>query len=302
VIEQATYSAPDSGGYEHLARSPGFLDNWLSAAKDLCAALGERRAGVACPGCVFAQQFGAGRVAVVQAADQADSLGFRLLILPAALYASLGGDPFYVADQFPPDWRARGELPALEWTAGPPPERTVEAVQKLLNAPHSAVLLGGVQALLDGGRLAFERAAPDPQLLRGLWALLPTGDRCEMWPASFAFSNGGQFHAVVVPDGAAMSFPGVIGEEEAADYPEGRYEWNLQRAAEAGDQRQIDALFGGRKQWGVLRLVFLLLVLLFLNLPFMLMFRPSPPAKAPMMRPAAEPEKPNLEKGGPRGR
>jgi hypothetical protein len=302
VIEQATYSAPDSGGYELLARSPGFLDDWLSAAEGLCAALGERPAGVACSGCVFAQPFGAGRVAVVQAADQADSLGFRLLILPTALYTSLGGDPFYVADQFPPDWRTRGELPALEWTAGPPPERTVEAVQKLLNAPHSAALLGGVQALLDGGRLAFERSAPDAPLLRGLWALLPTGDRCEMWPASFAFSNGGQFHAVVVPSGAGTSFPGAIGEEEAADYPEGGYEWHLQRAAESGDQRQIDALFGRRKQWGALRLVFLLLALLLLNLPFMLMFRPTPPAKAPVARPAAEPEKPNLEKVGPRGR
>jgi hypothetical protein len=303
VIEQATYLAPDSGGFQLLAHSPGFRKDWLLAAERLCSVLGKPPAGGPRPDCVFAQPFGAGRVAVVLAAGRPDALAFRLLILPAVSYAASGGDPFAIADRFTPDWQAHGELPALEWADEPPPERTVESIQKLLKAPHSAFLLGGVQALLEGGRLVVERSTADEFLLRGLWALLPTGDRCRMWPASFAYHNGGQFHVVVVPAGAAPGPEGYIDEEEAADYPEGRYEVQLQQAAEAGDQRHIDALFSGRKRAGVLRLVLLLLALVVLNLPFAMMFLPPPPAAhpaiAPVGRPDAAPEKPNPEKASP---
>src|SRR5260370_42562314 len=110
VIEQAIYSAQDAGGYRFVARSPGFLDAWLPAAERLCTNFGERPAGVACPGCVFAQPFEARYVAVVQAADQGrddagrpEPLGFRLLILPAAPYDSLGAAPFVIADRVPPN-------------------------------------------------------------------------------------------------------------------------------------------------------------------------------------------------------
>jgi len=61
---------------------------------------------------------------------------------------------------------------------------------------RDATLLGGTQILLDGGRLVFERSSPDAVILRSLWALLPTRERCELWPASFAFSNVHQFDAV----------------------------------------------------------------------------------------------------------
>src|SRR5690349_14125025 len=103
VIEQAIYGAQGAGGYRFLARSPGFRDDWLPAAERLCTSFGERPAGVACPGCVFAQPFAPGHVAIVQAADQGrddagrpGALGFRLMILPEELYSRIGGDPFAV--------------------------------------------------------------------------------------------------------------------------------------------------------------------------------------------------------------
>src|SRR5262249_48335814 len=84
-IEQAIYGNHGGDGYRFLARSPGFLDDWLPLAQQVCAGFGERPAGVSCPGCVFARPFGKDQVAVVQAADQGTeagrpgALGFRLL-------------------------------------------------------------------------------------------------------------------------------------------------------------------------------------------------------------------------------
>jgi hypothetical protein len=271
VIEQAIYGSHGPGGYQFLARSPGFRDEWLAAAEGLCTGFGERPAGVACPGCVFAQPFAAGQVAVVQAADQgADDAGrpgalaFRLLILPRRLYEDLSGDPFHIAEQFPPPWAARGELPALEWAAGPPAPRTLEATRKVLDVPQSATLLGSVQALLDGGRIVFERNGPDDRLLRSLWALLPTSSRAALWPATFAFGNRLGFDAVVVPRASGPDFDYYLTEERAGDYPEGRYELALQTAVESGEAHDLQALFARRSRGQMLRLGLTLLAVFIL--------------------------------------
>ena len=282
-IEQALYGGQGPGGYQFLGRSPGFLDDWLPEAERLCTAFGDRPAGVTCPGCVFAQPFGRQHVAVVQAADQGTddtgrpgALAFRLLVLPRPAYADLGGDPFLIADRFPPPWHARGVLPSLAWEGGPPSPRTLAQVQQVLQRPGgdslfpdaqvprggSQVLLGGCQALVDGAKLVFERPAPDTDLLRALWTLLPTTTRTALWPASFAFGNALPFDAVVVPRLNAEDYPGYKTEPEAADYPEGRYELSLQTAAESGTQRDVDALFARRSQAETLRLLIILLVVL----------------------------------------
>jgi hypothetical protein len=274
-IEQAIYGGHDVGGYRFLARSPGFLDDWLPQAQRLCTAFGDRPAGVTCPLAVFAQPFASRQVAVVQVADQGlddagrpGALAFRLLVLPATLYANLGGDPFLIAASFPPAWEARGELPALTWTDGPPPKRTIDELRRALDvAPErTALLLGGAQVLVDGGRLVFERPAPDPQLLADLWLLLPTATRATLWPATFAFDNTNQFHVLAVPQALGPELDGYIPEAQAGDYPEGRYELALQTAVEAGDQAEIDVLFARRSRAQALRLAVVLL-LVFLVVP-----------------------------------
>lgn len=282
MIEQAIYGGQDTGGYRFLARSAGFRDDWLAEAERLCTGFGERPAGVACPGCVFAQPFARHHVAIVQAADQgADdsgrpgALAFYLLILPRSLYREQGGDPFFLAEQFPPPWSARGELPCLTWTADAAPPRTVAMLQKTLNVPYSATLLGGIQILLDGGRLVFERSGPDAAILRRLWALLPTRERSELWPASFAFGNDHQFHAVVAPRAAEPEYEHYISEEKVGDYPEGRYECNLQSAIETGDQREIDALLNYNRS-RTLRLIVLLLLMVVVLFAAMSMLLPGP--------------------------
>jgi hypothetical protein len=266
MIERAIYGSHDAGGYRFLARSPGFGDDWLAEAELLCTGFGERPAGVACPWAVFARPFARRHVAIVQVADQGiddagrpGALGFYLLVLPRSLYHECGGDPFFLAEQFPPPWPARGELASLAETVASPPPRTVALLQKTLNVPYSATLLGGAQILVDGGRLVFERSAPDAAILRSLWTLLPARERGELWPASFAFSNAHPFDVLVVPRANDAEYAHYITEEKAGDYPEGRYECNLQSAIETGDQGEVDALLNYSRS-RMLRLIVMLVV------------------------------------------
>jgi hypothetical protein len=292
VIEQAIYGGHDPGGYRFLARSPGFLEDWLPAAERICTGFGDRPAGVACPTAVFAQPFGKSHVAVVQVADRgADdagrpgALGFRLLVLPRDDYLFLGGDPFALSDRYPPSWEKRGELPTLSCPAEPPSRRTVAEIQALFER-HKLIqptLLGSIQALVDGGRVVFERCEPDPDVIRALWRLLPTRSRAALWPATFAFGNRLGFHALVVPKVHGVEFADYVREEQAGEYPEGRYEHGLQVAAEAGDQAELDVLFARRSRADVWRLGLILLAgILFLTL-MMKWLSPTvePPAAAP---------------------
>ncbi len=295
-VEQALYGGQNAGGYRLLARSPGFLDEWLPEAQRLCTAFGERPAGLACPACIFAQPFGKQHVAIVQVADQGIddrgwpvAIGFHLLVLPRGDYTSLEGDPFVVADRFAPPWQVRGELPALSLPPEPPPRRTVEQVQKVLKRVEDGPnLLGGSQVMVDGGRLVFERPAPDTELMRSLWMLLPTSTRCRLWPASFAFSNVLGFDALVVPHAHGEHYAGYLSEQQAGDYPEGRYELNLQIAAEAGDQRGLDALLARRSRAETWRLGLILLGLV-VGLTLLARWLIPPPApKAPAPVPATK--------------
>lgn len=266
-IEQAIYGNFDQGGYRFLARSPGFGDEWLSDAERLCAAFGNRPAGAVCPSCIFAQPFGDKHVVVVQAADQGNddagrpgALAFYLLVFPRLAYEELVGDPFLIAEHFPASWQARGELPALSWPRESPPYRTVEQVRDVIRSPNSAALLGGAQALVDGSRVVFQRPAPDNDLLRNLWFLLPASTRCRLWPASFAFDNSLGFDALVVPRAEGPAYAGYLTEQQAGDYPEGRYELSLQTAAESGNQRDLDILFSRRSSGQTLKMAVVLLV------------------------------------------
>jgi hypothetical protein len=317
VIEQALYGSQGPNGYQFLARSPGFRDDWLPEAQRLCTGFGDWPAGVACPGCVFASPLGRRHVAIAQVADQGvdavgrpGALGFYLLVLSRADYVALTGNPFAIADRYPPPWRQRDPLPTLTWTDGPLPRRTVEDVRRVLQRPGgdvlpggaeepevrkggSQVLLGGAQTLVDGGKLVFERPAPDTDLLRDLWALLPDSTRSQTWPASFAFGNALGFDVLVVPQATREEFPQHRTELEAAEYPEGRYEYNLQQAAEEGWQGDLDILFARRSPRDTLRLalvligVFLVLMMAFNWLSNLGRRLTAPPAR-PDLPPAGE--------------
>lgn len=263
-IEQALYLRPDGGEPRCQARSAGFRDEWQPEAERLCVEFGVRPPGVACPEAVFARPFAKEFVVIAQVADQGaeppNLLAFRLLVVPRKAYREWIADPFAVADRFPPAWHSRGTLPALAWSAELMPPRGVASVQAVLQRPDGPVLLGGVQALVDGARLFFKRPAPEPGLVRGLWTLLPTANRAALWPATFAFGNALGFDVIVVPRAAGNDFANYLTEQQAGDYPQGRYELALQVAAEAGDHAGLQSLLARRSSAQTLRLGWLLVV------------------------------------------
>ena len=287
-IEQAIYGNPGAGGFRFLASSGGFLDEWRPEAERLCQGFGDRPAGVGCPLALFAKPFGRRHVAVIQVADQGSddvgrpgALAFRLLVVPKKLYADLEGDLFRVSEQFPPPWAERDTLPALEWMAGPPTPRTVADLKRVLDVPaeRTQTLLGGAQVLVDGGRLVFERQAPDAAIVRELWALLPSATRAELWPATFAFGNKHGFQVAVVPAAKGPEYEHAVREKDAGDYPEGRYEFALQKAVEDGDQEELNRLLARRSRGQMLRLALILLAVMVV-LP--LLFSMPRGAKAPV--------------------
>jgi hypothetical protein len=258
TIEQALADRTPAG-ITVAARSPAFLAEWEPEFVRLCGAFGEPPAGQHLPNCVFARPLARGRVAVVQAAaeGQPPKLQFHCLSLPAEVYAAVG-DPFRVAEQFPPPWGTTVALPTLAWL-DEVPARTVGQVQRVLQEEDGPTLLGAAQSLVDGGRVVFERPFPAPDLLHRLWTLLPDSTRAEIWPASYAFGPELDLQAVVVPKADPAKFAGYMTEAQAGDYPQGRYELNLQIAAEAGDQGALDRLFARRSSRQTLRLALVLL-------------------------------------------
>jgi hypothetical protein len=306
VLEQCLCSSDGPDSFQLLGRSPGFLEEWLAEAERLCTGFGHPPTGATCPESVFAQPFARRWVAIVQVADRpfaasrAGMLGFRVLVLGKNEYRDLDGDPFLIADRFPAGFASRGDLPALTWS-DLPRRRTVQEVQRILQPPGvSATLLGGCQALVDGGRLVFERPIPDPALLRNLWTLLPTSTRWSLWPASYAFGNALGFDALIVPRVAGEQFDGYLSEQQAGDYPEGRYELSLQMAVEAGDQRELDALFARRSRAETWRLAGLLLgvIVLLLFVSNTLFPSPAPRKAKDSPVPAAGPQPPPVAAPG----
>lgn len=263
AIAQALVIA-DASGPRVAARSDDFPVAWEEAARTAAVRFGRRPPGVACPAALFACPVGRSHVAVVQVADQSPHLpdpplGFRFLVLTRKLYEALG-DPFAVADRFPPNWSAKETLPTLEWESGALPRRTVEQLQAVLKGGDTPLLLGGTQALIDGGRLMIESATPADELFRGLWQLLPERTRFELWPATLAFSNELEFHAVALPAAPGPWPVGYLTADQARDYPEGRYELALQIAVEAGNQPELDRLLARRSSRDALRLAVYLVI------------------------------------------
>jgi hypothetical protein len=294
-IEQALYRREGRETPRLVARSADFLDDWLPDAEELIRGFGDPP-GASFGSAIYAHPLGTRHVAVVQVAERAlpDAgqkavVDYHLLVLAQSAYEKFYGDPFVLARLLPPPWDAPDPLPPRRLPAEPLPARTVHEVQQILKRSKAAALredveptseacqdhsvknalgpalLGSVQILVDGGRVVFERPASDPDLMQGLWTLLPTSTRCHLWPASFAFSNTLGFDAFVMPRVRAedlQEYMHYTREEQAAEYPEGRYERRLQAAAETGDQAELDALFARRSSKETIRLGVTILTIL----------------------------------------
>ena len=239
-MQQALLVA-DTRGVKVVARSDDFD---VPEGERIAVLFGQRPAGVPCPLAHFACPVGKKYVAVVTVADRpgpGDLLGFRFLVLSRDLYQFLG-DPFAIADRYPPDWSASGTLPVLMWPMEVLPERTVEQLDAVLKGGDVSLLLGGAQALVDGTRVVLQRPSPDERYFRELWQLLPARNRAEVWPASFAFSDELAFDAVALPALPEKTATAFHTEDGLRDYPSSSYELSLQSAIEtrnAGELRRL---------------------------------------------------------------
>ena len=314
LIEQAQFRRDGNESPFLQARSPGFADDWLPPVERLLVGFGIRPPGVACPPAVFAQPLPPNHIAVVKVIDAApgDSLDFQVLICPRLDYERFLGEPFALADQFAADIHNK-DLATLRIPSESLPPRTIAEAQAVLRRvkagalkenedpeqptferttdnSESPALLGGVQVLVDGGKLVFQRSGPDPELVAGLWLLLPQSTRAHLWPASFAFGNALGFDVVVVPRVHAIDFEGYTTEEQAAEYPAGHYETALQVAVETGNQRDLDQLLNRRSGPETFKLGWsILIVVIVLALaPALLRFwQPTPAVLDPKYKAAA---------------
>ena len=277
-VQQALFDRQGETRPQLQARSANFADNWLPDAERMVVGFGSRAGGLAGSTVVFALPLTPKQVVIVRVADQAGGRrAFHFLVMERSDYERYAGDPFAIAQRLPATWDARGELPALSWPAEPLPPRTIADVQKVLRrvkasalrededpeAPgfertvensESPSLLGGIQVLVDGGKLVFARPQPDLALVESLWTLLPYTTRPKLWPTSFAFTNDLGFDVVVLPRIDEAEFEGYTTEDQAAIYPQGSYELALQTAAEAGNQRELETVFRRRNSGEVMRL------------------------------------------------
>lgn len=267
-IQQAIFNPQFSDASRRWLFSAGLPDDRLADLERLAEAFGKPSAGIRCSEGMFAQPFPPDEVVIVRVTDGSSEsippgpLRFHFLLVQRSLYKFLS-DPFVIADQFPVVWSATGSLPELEWPADYLPHRTTEQLQGVLKEGDSPLLLGAAQVVVDTGRLILERTGPDTRTLRGLWALLPHSTRAESWPATFAFAvNQLDLHAVVMPQLPEPLPPGYLTEEQALDYPESRYERELQIAIEADDQSALDRLLARRSSAQTMRLAVYLIVIL----------------------------------------
>jgi hypothetical protein len=224
-------------------------------AERIAVLFGARPEGVVCPLAHFACPFGRKHVAVVRVEDRpGGALGFRFLVLARELYRYLG-DPFAISDRYPPNWPATGTLPDIAWPEEVLPERTLEQLDAVLKRGDVSLLLGSTQALVDGNRVLLKRAEPAEQFVRELWQLLPDRTRCDLWPATFAFSDELGFHAAVGP---TLPTPRhglqVLSEDALRDYPQSSYELGLHIAIESGDRAALKRLLARRTADDTIRL------------------------------------------------
>lgn len=231
-----------------LARSDDFDETWLPDVERIIAGFG-RPARICAPASLFAIPLRRRQVAVVSVLDRR----LRFLVLPRALYDVIP-DPFAIADRFPPQWDNVRILPTLEWPEEPLPKRTVRQFDDIFKHGDGPFLLGACQVLVDSGRIALERPEPDPRVCRDLWNLLPDSTRRHTWPATFAYSTALGFSLVVLPERTAARVPGYLTEDQVRDYPESRYERELQTAVEHDDQHTVDRLLARRSSAETLRL------------------------------------------------
>ena len=177
VLEQAVYRGPRPGQYKLLGLSPGFQEAFQSEALGCATGSASASAGVACPGCVFAQPLGKKHVAVVQVADQPKQYGVSRPGHPASGLPRSGRRPVFSRQSV----RAALERnrTAARGSTGPTrrfPRRGHGTRPRILQRDDGPNLLGGSQGRWTAAGSCSSACSGDGFAPRP-WALLPTSTR-----------------------------------------------------------------------------------------------------------------------------
>ncbi|HMB05603.1 MAG TPA: hypothetical protein VKP69_17945 [Isosphaeraceae bacterium] len=199
-FEQAVYGSFPfrDRGYAMLAQSPGCRPEWLAELRAACQRYGERPAGAAESGAMFALRLASGPWMVVGVSPQGrddrgrpGALAFHALFVGPRDYRRAGGDPFGLAGALRCHWTAatRSLAPGT-WRVEPPaaPE-----------GPNDGRAARIAAALARGKRVAIESAGPIDALARQVWRALPGRVRDRASVATWAFGNGNRFDLVALP-------------------------------------------------------------------------------------------------------
>lgn len=207
-FEQAVYGsfAFWNRGYAVLARSSGCRPEWLAALKSACQRYGERPAGVAEAGALFALRIDRGPWMIVGVAPQGDddagrpgALAFHALFVGRWAYALAGADPFAFAAFHRRDWGLGdldATLPAVRLAvrrgqigeAHDPPDERRDVI---------------VAAIVRRRRVVVQAGGPIEAMARDVWRLLPLRARLRATVATWAFDNANRFDLVAMPRLAA---------------------------------------------------------------------------------------------------
>jgi hypothetical protein len=292
-IEQAIYRADGQGTYRCQCRSPGFSEQADFHAIRLCSGFsGPGREDLASDS-VFAQPLNRDWVMVSQVRGQSDveapspGLHFRFLMVPRKAYRLWLGDPFALADHFPPLWEAL-DLPRLSHRPDLSFDRHASDIGAILGRPDADRLLAATQALVDGARIAFTWDSSAADFMRSVWRLLPLSTRSELWPASLAPGNALAFDFIAMPTVDDETRKRYVTGDQIDSYPTGRYEENLRRAAETGDRHHLAVLLQRRSRAQTLRLAVVLVILAAALAVGMRLFTTSPAGGQ------GRPERPNM--------
>ncbi len=167
-------------------------------------------------------------------------------------------DPFFLAELAPPDWGANSPADIPLGQANPP-RRDVAALQQVMAKGDGPFLLGACQTLVDQGRILLHRDRPAEKTIRDVWRLLPVSIQGRTSFTAFAPDNRLGFDVAVLRE-IPPAHPGFLTEDQARDYPESRYERELQTAVEHGDERALQALLNRRSSSDTLKLAFTMVV------------------------------------------
>lgn len=159
-------------------------------------------------------------------------------------------DPFLISDRFPPGQTT----PDMDWPDELPPLRTAALLEATHVGGNGPLLLGVTQAVVDGARVLLLENAIEPGFVRDLWTMLPNTTRIEAGLSSALPTLHPKINFAILPTLPSPMPTGYLDERMVLDYPEGRYERDLQFAFEAHDERAVQELLLRRSGREMLRM------------------------------------------------